>query len=146
MSSTQSLHTEVGVHFRLLGSRKELHRTTVRDECLNENWFRDLAEARAKIAERQQDSNEKRPHSSFQHRTPVEFAGQAASFYKAGLGQESSNAGPLPQTPIPPLRCGANKTGESLIISGLELGGRSNRCLMLTELGYRRSIGQMTRQ
>jgi putative transposase len=29
-----------------------------RDECLNENWFRDLADARAKIAEWQQDYKE----------------------------------------------------------------------------------------
>ena len=72
-----------------------------RDECLNENWFRDLADARTKIAEWQQDYNQKRPHSSLQYRTPVEFAAQAASLYKAGLGQEASNADPLPQTPIP---------------------------------------------
>jgi putative transposase len=72
-----------------------------RDECLNENWFRDLADARAKIADWQQDYNEKRPHSSLQYRTPVEFAAQAASFYRAGLGQGTSNAGPLPHTPIP---------------------------------------------
>ena len=72
-----------------------------RDECLNENWFRDLADAREKIAQWKQDYNEKRPHSSLQYRTPVEFAAQAAGFYRAGLGQEASNTGPLPQTPIP---------------------------------------------
>jgi putative transposase len=72
-----------------------------RDECLNENWFRDLADAREKIVQWKQDYNEKRPHSSLQYRTPVEFAAQAAGFYRAGLGQEASNAGPLPHTPIP---------------------------------------------
>ena len=73
-----------------------------RDECLNENWFSDLADAREKIAQWKQDYNEKRPHSSLQYRTPVEFAAQsAAGFYRAELGQEASNAGPLPQTPIP---------------------------------------------
>ena len=72
-----------------------------RDECLNENWFRDLADAREKITQWKQDHNEKRPHSSLQYRTPVEFAAQAAGFYRAGLGQEASNAGPLLQTPIP---------------------------------------------
>ena len=80
-----------------------------RDECLNENWFRDLAEARAKIAEWQEDYNEKRPHSSLQYRTPVEFAAQAASFDRAGLGQEASNAGPLPKTPIPATLRGEQK-------------------------------------
>jgi putative transposase len=55
-----------------------------RDECLNENWFGDLADAREKIAQWKQDYNEQRPHSSLQYRTPVEFAAQsAASFYTA---------------------------------------------------------------
>ena len=58
-----------------------------RDECLNENWFRDLADAREKIGQWKQDYNEKRPHSSLQYRTPVEFAAQsAAGFYRAELG------------------------------------------------------------
>jgi hypothetical protein len=73
-----------------------------RDECLNENWFIDLADAREKIAEWRHDYNERRPHSSLQYRTPVEFAMQsAASFSRDRVGQEASNAGPLPHTPIP---------------------------------------------
>jgi len=35
-----------------------------RDECLNENWFSSLADAREKIARWKQDYNERRPHSS----------------------------------------------------------------------------------
>ena len=88
-----------------------------RDECRNENWFRDLADARVKIAEWQQDYNEKRPHSSLQYRTPVEFAAQAASFYRAGLVQETSNAGPLLRTPVPAMLLGeqnAEKVSLSL--------------------------------
>ena len=99
-----------------------------RDECLNENWFRDLADAREKIAQWKQDYNEKRPHSSLQYRTPVEFAAQAAGFYRDEVGQEASNAGPLPHTPIPATderHVGRTKTGESLIIPGLKMGGRS---------------------
>jgi putative transposase len=72
-----------------------------RDECLNENWFSDLADAREKIAQWKQDYNEKRPHSSLQYRTPAEFAAQAVGFYRNEVGQEASNAGPLPHTPIP---------------------------------------------
>jgi hypothetical protein len=72
-----------------------------RDECLNENWFSDLADAREKIAQWKQDYNEERPHSSLHYRTPVEFAAQAAGFYRNEVGQEASNAGPLPHTPIP---------------------------------------------
>ncbi|MBZ5512084.1 MAG: transposase [Acidobacteriia bacterium] len=79
-----------------------------RDECLNENWFTDLADAREKIAQWKQDYNEMRPHSSLQYRTPVEFAAQAAaSFYRDGVGQEASNAGPLPHAPIPATQEGA---------------------------------------
>jgi putative transposase len=52
-----------------------------RDECLNENWFQDLADALAKIAEWQQDYNEMRPHSSLRYRTPVEFAQSAERGY-----------------------------------------------------------------
>jgi putative transposase len=79
-----------------------------RDECLNENWFIHLADAREKIAQWKQDYNEMRPHSSLQYRTPVEFAAQsAASFSRDGVGQEASNAGPLPHTPIPATQEGA---------------------------------------
>jgi predicted alpha/beta-hydrolase family hydrolase len=76
-----------------------------RDECLNENWLRDLADAREKIAQWKQDYNEKRPHSSLQYRTPREFAAQAASFHGKEVGR--------------------TETGESLIIRGLKMGGRS---------------------
>ena len=75
-----------------------------RDECLNENWFSNLADARMKIAEWKQDYNERRPHSSLQYRTPVEFASEQkvkGFFYRDGAGQGTSNAGPLPHAPIP---------------------------------------------
>src|SRR5271165_1282828 len=73
-----------------------------RDECLNENWFSSLADAREKIARWKQDYNERRPHSSLQYRTPTEFAAQsAASFDTENVGPGASNAGPLPHTPIP---------------------------------------------
>ena len=63
-----------------------------RDECLNENWFRDLADARAKIAEWQQDYNEKRPHSSLQYRTPAEFASMSRG-KDAGLARLENACG-----------------------------------------------------
>ena len=72
-----------------------------RDECLNENWFRDLADAREKIAQWKQDYNEKRPHSSLQYRTPVEFAAQAAGFYRAGRGARGLKRRPLAPHPHP---------------------------------------------
>jgi putative transposase len=84
-----------------------------RDECLNENWFSDLADAREKIARWKQDYNERRPHSSLQYRTPMEFAAQStASFETERVGQGTSNAGPLPPAPIPatPYRRGEENT------------------------------------
>jgi putative transposase len=46
----------------------------LRDECLNINWFRNLAEARNKVAQWKQEYNGERPHSSLGYRTPNEFA------------------------------------------------------------------------
>lgn len=46
----------------------------MRDECLNQHWFRELDEARTTIEAHRQDYNEVRPHSSLEDRTPAEFA------------------------------------------------------------------------
>jgi putative transposase len=45
-----------------------------RDECLNANWFENLADARRKIEAWRVDYNQHRPHSSLAYRTPEEFA------------------------------------------------------------------------
>ena len=45
-----------------------------RAECLNENWFLSLADARDKIDRWRDDYNRHRPHSSLGDLTPVEFA------------------------------------------------------------------------
>jgi putative transposase len=44
-----------------------------RDECLNANWFWNLADARSKITLWREHYNYCRPHSSLGYRTPVEF-------------------------------------------------------------------------
>ncbi len=49
-----------------------------RDECLNENWFFDLEDARAVIEAWRVDYNEVRPHSSLDEATPAEFARSVA--------------------------------------------------------------------
>jgi putative transposase len=59
-----------------------------RDECLNENWFTDLADAREKIADWKQDYNQERPHSALGYRTPEEFAKSAAT----GAGKDAGCA------------------------------------------------------
>jgi putative transposase len=45
----------------------------LRDECLNEHWFTDLADAREKIETWRREYNSIRPHSSLGGLTPVEF-------------------------------------------------------------------------
>jgi len=60
-----------------------------RDECLNENWFTDLADAREKIAQWKQDYNQARPHSALGYRTPEEFAKNAAT---TGCGKDAGCA------------------------------------------------------
>jgi len=47
-----------------------------RDECLNENWFLDLMDARRIIEEWRQIYNTLRPHGSLDHQTPEAFAQQ----------------------------------------------------------------------
>jgi putative transposase len=51
----------------------------MRDECLNEHWFRTLSEARQTIEAWRKDYNEVRPHSSLGNRTPQEFTARAAT-------------------------------------------------------------------
>lgn len=50
----------------------------LRDECLNENYFTSLADAKATIEAWRKDYNEVRPHSSLGDLTPAEFAMIAA--------------------------------------------------------------------
>lgn len=47
---------------------------TFRDECLNQNWFSTLKEARIIIEDWRKEYNEERMHSSLDYLTPKEFA------------------------------------------------------------------------
>jgi len=49
-----------------------------RDECLNQHWFLDLADARCTIEAWRQHYNEQRPHSALGYQTPQAVATQAA--------------------------------------------------------------------
>jgi len=51
----------------------------LRDECLNENWFGSLNEARGVIETWRVDYNQARPHSALGYRTPEEFAVEQAA-------------------------------------------------------------------
>lgn len=44
-----------------------------RDECLNQHWFIDIADARRRIEAWRLDYNEVRPHSSLGNKSPAEF-------------------------------------------------------------------------
>jgi putative transposase len=45
----------------------------LRDECLNENYFTSLTDAKATIEAWRKDYNDTRPHSSLGDLTPTEF-------------------------------------------------------------------------
>jgi putative transposase len=45
-----------------------------RDECLNENWFVNMDDARSRIEAWRDDYNQVRPHSALDNLTPSEFA------------------------------------------------------------------------
>lgn len=56
----------------------------LRDECLNEQWFLTLADARQAIEAWRREYNEVRPHSALGHQTPREFAEITALLTPAG--------------------------------------------------------------
>lgn len=47
---------------------------SLRDECLNVNWFASLAEAKHALEDWRRDYNESRPHSALKELSPDEFA------------------------------------------------------------------------
>ena len=52
----------------------ESYNGKMRDECLNQHWFREIHEARTTVDGHRMDHNEVRPHSSLRNLTPREFA------------------------------------------------------------------------
>jgi putative transposase len=54
-------------------SHIESFNVTLRDECLNVNWFVDLADAKEKIELWRKDYNEVRPHSCLGYLTPRKY-------------------------------------------------------------------------
>jgi putative transposase len=71
-----------------------------RDECLNQNWFTDLADARRIIAAWRMDYNTARPHSALGYRTPVEFAHRAAAL-RSPTAPSAPLLGPVPVLWVP---------------------------------------------
>lgn len=50
----------------------------LRQECLNENWFLSLDDAREKVEAWRQEYNRKRPHGALGNRAPLEYASAMA--------------------------------------------------------------------
>ena len=71
---TQNAHVE-SFHGRL------------REECLRVSWFRNLFDARRKIADWRREYNEQRPHSSLNYKTPMEFAADLSYGKDAGCAR-----------------------------------------------------------
>lgn len=68
----------------------------LRDECLNVEWFRSLAEARVVIEQWRRHYNAERPHSSLAYTTPQAFR----RMYEREHGNQPEYPGPFwPKTP-----------------------------------------------
>lgn len=59
----------------------EAFNSRFRLECLNQHWFLDLEDARAKIESWGQDYNPVRPHGAIDNRTPMEVVRSAEQVY-----------------------------------------------------------------
>lgn len=57
----------------------------LRDECLNEHWFRTVHHARTLVEEWREDYNRVRPHSALGNRTPEQYAQAMAVNLPVGL-------------------------------------------------------------
>lgn len=77
-----------------------------RDECLNQNWFVSLDDARRIIEAWRVDYNTVRPHSSLGYRTPEEFAAEAAARPVPTLSGPASP--PTPVVSIAPAWAGSD--------------------------------------
>jgi putative transposase len=71
---------EQGVELRFIDPGKPVQNAFIesfngrlRDECLNQHWFTNLADARAIVEDWRQDYNHHRPHSALGYLTPSEF-------------------------------------------------------------------------
>jgi putative transposase len=74
----------------------ESFNSRLRDECLNEQVFLSLDDARYKIEQWRSQYNRERPHSSLGYRTPEEFA---ASLNQVRSEPAARSAGPAPTMP-----------------------------------------------
>lgn len=93
---------ETGVGWHYIAPGKPMQNAFVesfngrlRDECLNENLFGNLAEARRIIETWRIDYNTQRPHTSLKGQTPIEFAQRLRSTRPASLELRNGSAQPV---------------------------------------------------
>jgi putative transposase len=67
----QTLYIKPGSPWQ--NARGESFNGRLRDECLNVEWFNNLAEAKVVVERWRRHYNEERPHSSLEYQTPIEF-------------------------------------------------------------------------
>ena len=65
------------------GAAELRHCRMLREECLNENWFLSLDDAREKVEAWRQDYNNVRPHSALGQMVPARFARASIAGAKA---------------------------------------------------------------
>ncbi|MBI3259486.1 MAG: transposase [Ignavibacteriae bacterium] len=63
----------------------------LREECLNENWFTSLEEAKRIIEEWREDYNCYRPHTSLKGLSPWEFINKEENLTKKNVLQDSKS-------------------------------------------------------
>jgi putative transposase len=64
----------------------------LRDECLNQHWFRSLRRAREEITAWRRHYNTQRPHSALGYRTPAEYSATTAPALVARHDPELSSS------------------------------------------------------
>jgi transposase InsO family protein len=64
----------------------------LRDECLNQNLWRDLAEVRRETSEYRRDYNEDRPHGALRYLAPAEYARRLLAQESLGRRNATSHA------------------------------------------------------
>ena len=57
----------------------------LRDECLNQNLFKNLYEAKEIIEDWRNEYNQLRPHSSLNNLTPTEYAKKISGYYELSI-------------------------------------------------------------
>jgi putative transposase len=87
----------------------ESFNSRLRDECLNEQAFLSLDDARRKIEHWRSEYNRERPHSSLGYLAPEEFA---ASYHHLRSEPAARSAGPAQTMPSGALQCAAVSVRE----------------------------------